>query len=238
MTFRQFILAASAITGITLSTMPVITGDKDIAIQPHHLDHALLMFLGIVAGLAAYAPRDDRESARWLWAAALCPLVAMLLMSPSLYAMVDRSPWLHVLDHVIFLALGMVTAYAGQRYVRGVGVAAAVMLETMAVVAAFGYGVAPAAANLHAPAAAAQQAALAGNAEHGKTIFAQNCAACHGAAGQGGMGPPLTNEASRKNLAETEGWIEKPAPPMPALYPKPLSAKDVADVAAFVQSLK
>lgn len=237
MTFRQFVLGFSAIAGITLTTLPVVTGEREIAVQPHHLDHAVLMLLGAIAGLAISAPRVERESAPWLWAAVLCPLVAMLLMSPSLYAVVDRSPWLHVLDHLVFVGLAFVTAYAGQRYVRGVGVAAAVMLETMAIVAAFGYGIAPAAANLHAP-GAAPQAALAGDAAHGKALFAQNCAACHGARGQGGAGPPLTNEASRKNLAETEAWIEKPAPPMPALYPQPLSAKDVADVAAFVQSLK
>ncbi len=237
MTLRQFVLGVSAIGGITLSTLPVITGDREIAVQPHHLDHAVLMLLGAIAGLALYTPRGDRESAPWLWAAVLCPLLAMLLMSPSLYAVVDRSPWLHVLDHLVFLALAMLTAYAGQRYVRGVGVATAILLESMAVVAAFGYGVAPAAANLRSPAGSAQQA-LAGDASHGKTIFAQNCAACHGAIGQGGMGPSLKNEAARKNLAETEAWIKKPAPPMPALYPNPLSVKDVADVAAFVQSLK
>ncbi|HEX5275485.1 MAG TPA: c-type cytochrome [Candidatus Rubrimentiphilum sp.] len=237
MTFRQFILGLSAIAGVTMSTLPVITGDKDIAIQPHHLDHAVLMLLGAIAGLAISVPRSEREAAPWLWAAILCPPAAMLLMSPSFYAVVDRSPWLHVFDHLVFFGLGLVTAYAGQRYVRGVGVATAVMLETMAIVAAFGYGVAPAAANLRVP-GAPPQAALAGDTTRGKTLFAQNCAACHGASGQGGMGPTLTNEGSRKNLAETEAWIKKPAPPMPALYPNPLSAKDVADVAAFVQLLK
>lgn len=237
MTFRQFVLGVSAIAGITLSTLPVITGDREIAVHAHHLDHAVLMLLGAIAGLAMFTPRGDRESAPWLWAAVLCPLVAMLLMSPSLYAVVDRSPWLHVFGHLVFLALAMLTAYAGQRYVRGVGIATALLLESMAVVAAFGYGVAPAAANLRSPAVSAQPA-LAGDARHGTTIFAQNCAACHGASGQGGMGPPLKNEAARKNLAETESWIKKPAPPMPTLYPNPLSAKDVADVAAFVRSLK
>lgn len=237
MTLRQFVLGFSVIAGITLCTMPVVTGERDIAVQPHHLDHAVLMLLGSIAGLAFYARGNGRESAPWLWVAVISPLIAMLLMSPSLYAVVDRSPWLHVVDHLVFLGLGMLTAYAGQRYVRGVGVATAVLLESMAIVAAFGYGVAPAAAKLKAPATTAQPA-MAGDAVHGKAVFAQNCAACHGTSGQGGMGPPLKDEASRKNLAETEAWIKKPAPPMPALYPTPLSAKDVADVAAFVQSLK
>jgi hypothetical protein len=32
-------------------------------------------------------------------------------------------------------------------------------------------------------------------------------------------------------------WIEQPDPPMPKLYPAPLSERDVDDVAAYVQSL-
>ena len=77
-----------------------------------------------------------------------------------------------------------------------------------------------------------------GNAAHGKQLFAQNCAVCHGPQGQGAEAPRLKGEASRKNLAQLEAWIKKPAPPMPSLYPKPLSATDVADVAAYVESLK
>lgn len=238
MTVRRIVFVGSALAGIVLSAMPVITGERGIAVQAHHLDHAVLMLLGAIAGLALYAGTDDGESAPWLWVAVLCPLLAMLLMSPSLYAVVDRSPWLHALDHLVFVALAIVTAYAGQRYVRGVGVASALLLESMAVVAAFGYGLAPAASHLRAPAVAVQQAAPAGNVARGKALFAQNCAACHGASGQGAMGPSLKDEAARKNLAEAEAWIKKPAPPMPMLYPNPLSAKDVADVAAFVESLK
>ena len=66
-------------------------------------------------------------------------------------------------------------------------------------------------------------------------IFAQNCARCHGA--EGGIGPALKNEKSRKNYAQTVAWIRDPQPPMPKLYPDTLGANDVADVAAYVQSL-
>lgn len=72
----------------------------------------------------------------------------------------------------------------------------------------------------------------------GRQIFASKCAACHGAGGQGGgIGPALRNERARKDLAQTQAWIKDPEPPMPKLYPAELTAKDVADVAAFVQSL-
>jgi mono/diheme cytochrome c family protein len=80
--------------------------------------------------------------------------------------------------------------------------------------------------------------AAAGDAAHGKTIFDANCATCHGAGGVGGgVGPSLKNEKSRKNYAQTVAWIKNPQPPMPKLYPSPLSEKDVEDAAAYVQSL-
>ena len=73
---------------------------------------------------------------------------------------------------------------------------------------------------------------------NGRAVFAAQCAACHGPGGQGGgIGPSLHNERSRKDLAQTQAWIMNPQPPMPKLYPVKLSAKDVRDVAAYVQSL-
>ena len=77
-----------------------------------------------------------------------------------------------------------------------------------------------------------------GNAAAGKKIFSANCASCHGATGaEGGVGPSLKNEKSRKNMQAAIAWIKDPRPPMPKLYPSPLTDKDVADVAAYVESL-
>lgn len=90
-----------------------------------------------------------------------------------------------------------------------------------------------------APAAAGPAGAVAaGDPGHGKTLFANNCSTCHGATGtEGGVGPSLKNEKSRKDVAATVAWIKNPEPPMPKLFPATLSEKDVADVAAFVQTL-
>ena len=74
-----------------------------------------------------------------------------------------------------------------------------------------------------------------GDPAHGKAVFAQNCARCHGA--EGGIGPALKNEKSRKNYVLTVAWVKNPQPPMPKLFPDTISDKDVADVAAYVQSL-
>ena len=77
-----------------------------------------------------------------------------------------------------------------------------------------------------------------GDAAHGKTIYATSCANCHGQTGtEGAAGPSLKNEKSRKNYAQTVAWIKEPLSPMPKLYPDTIGAKDVADVAAYVQTL-
>lgn len=80
--------------------------------------------------------------------------------------------------------------------------------------------------------------APAGDAANGKKLYAANCAPCHGATGtEGGVGPSLKGEKAKKDQAAAVAWIKDPKAPMPKLYPSPLSAKDVDDVAAYVESL-
>jgi mono/diheme cytochrome c family protein len=78
-----------------------------------------------------------------------------------------------------------------------------------------------------------------GNADpaHGKQLFAANCSGCHGASGEGGAGPSLHGERGHKNLTQVAAFVKDPQPPMPKLYPTPLSDADVRDVAAYVESL-
>ena len=237
---RVFIAVAAGAIAAVLSFIPVITGERDIDIRAHHLAHAVLIFFGVVSGLALARARDPRgESPRWIWPAILAPLVTMFLMAPSFYAVVDKAPVTHSFNHLLFVLLGAVTAYSGQRYVRGIGWTAAIMLELMALAAAFGYGIAPLVALPPANAPAATAAATTGtDVGRGKTLFSQSCSACHGATGQGGVGPSLRNESSRKTVAQTAAWIKNPAPPMPKLFPSTLNGKDVDDVSAFVQTLK
>ena len=88
------------------------------------------------------------------------------------------------------------------------------------------------------PLPTAAPAVVMGDPKHGAVIFKQNCTTCHGAAGAGGgIGPVLKGEKQRKNYAAAIVWIENPQPPMPKLYPSPLSLSDVQDVAAYVESL-
>jgi mono/diheme cytochrome c family protein len=121
--------------------------------------------------------------------------------------------------------------------------ASAAPADASAAPAAADASAAPAAADASAaPVADAKagsmSAASAGDATKGAAIFTANCASCHGAAGAGGgIGPVLKGEKSRKDTAAAIAWIKNPSPPMPKLFPSPLSEKDVADVAAYVESL-
>ncbi len=77
-----------------------------------------------------------------------------------------------------------------------------------------------------------------GDVKNGALVFQTNCTTCHGTIGtEGGVGPSLRDERVRKDLDATIVWIEHPQPPMPTLYPSPLSSHDVLDVATYVQSL-
>ncbi len=77
-----------------------------------------------------------------------------------------------------------------------------------------------------------------GDPAKGKQIFTANCSSCHGATGtEGGVGPSLKNEKSRKNYQQAIAWIKNPQPPMPKLYPSPLNEQDVDNVAAYVETL-
>ena len=75
------------------------------------------------------------------------------------------------------------------------------------------------------------------SASRGASLYAKNCAACHGTATAGPIGPALHGERSRKNLEAVVAIIRHPDPPMPKLFPGTLSAQDVADIAAYVENL-
>lgn len=70
----------------------------------------------------------------------------------------------------------------------------------------------------------------------GKQLYAENCAACHGANGEGSVGPNLHGIATKKSLDATIAFIEHPPEGiMPKLYPSPLSAAQVQEVSAYIR---
>jgi mono/diheme cytochrome c family protein len=74
--------------------------------------------------------------------------------------------------------------------------------------------------------------------QRGQNLFSENCSRCHGVAGtEGGAAPSLFGERTKKDLAAAIAFIKNPPTAMPKLFPAPLSEQDVADVAAYVESL-
>ncbi len=238
---RQTIVATIILLAtVAFALAPLFRRNVDIPIPVHHALHAVMMAGAALAGIlfAGSSARERRSGAAWLIVAIFAPVFAMLLMWPSEYSFFEMHPNGHVAEHLGLMFLALVAGYGGQRYANGIGWASGIGIVAMAVLGIWGYGVAPAITAPVVVAASASNAVVVPNVAHGSALFTQNCAVCHGVAGAGGEGPPLKNERARKTLAATEAWIKNPAPPMPKLYPTPLSAQDVADVAGYVETLR
>lgn len=76
------------------------------------------------------------------------------------------------------------------------------------------------------------------NAGRGRSIYLAQCSACHGRDGTGGqIGPQLRNERLKRTFAQVRDIVLDPEPPMPKLFPARMSAADVRDVTAYVETL-
>jgi mono/diheme cytochrome c family protein len=235
---------AAVIFTVTVAgaVLPPLIGAADLPTAQHHLAHSALIAGAVVAGVLVAAPSRDTRAGHygWLLAATFAPVAAMLLMWPSEYTWFELHPAGHVIEHLGLVGLGFVTGYTGQRYAAGIGWASGLSLFAMAFASAWGFGVAPAAtAASLSPSASEAGSAIAGSPDpaRGQTLFAQNCAACHGSNGGGGQGPSLLHERERKNFTLAQQWIIDPAPPMPKLYPASISRTDVRDIAAYIEQL-
>lgn len=76
--------------------------------------------------------------------------------------------------------------------------------------------------------------ALTGDATNGATVFADNCAACHGADGTGGSGPDLTGES--EGAEEMADIILNGEGDMTA-FDGVITDQEIADVIAYVESI-
>lgn len=75
--------------------------------------------------------------------------------------------------------------------------------------------------------------------EQGKALFAANCAACHGAAGEGGIGPDLTDEDYKygHTLEDITTTISQGRPGGMPAFGNQFSKDEIDSLAAFVLSL-
>ncbi len=131
---------------LAVAITPAVMGPVTVTVSMHHIGHAIVIAFGIATGLLAAAsskPSVDRPASMWIVPVVTAPMAAMYLMWPATFSYLDAHPAAHALDHVVFVLLGFITAYAGERYVRGVGWTTGILFECMALAAAGFFGVVP-----------------------------------------------------------------------------------------------
>ena len=85
----------------------------------------------------------------------------------------------------------------------------------------------------------AQSSAPAGNAQTGRKLFTSDgCFQCHGLEAQGGVGTGPRLGPRPIAFAAFEKYIRQPTGQMPPYTAKVVSEKDLADIYAFLQSVK
>lgn len=194
--------------------------DPDSSIGAHHLQHLFLIMGGGLWGLVlaqlsgAAARKEGPGPAGWLFVALLVPMLIMFLMWPSSYPYIEDRPALHLLEHLVFIALAALTTFAGYRFAPPAGWLFGASMSAMSAAAVLGFGVAPAPSPLIAAVTNSQAQAMptvgpssgsttastsasttsearspatvpGAPAANGAAIFSQNCAACHQAEGIG-----------------------------------------------------
>ena len=83
------------------------------------------------------------------------------------------------------------------------------------------------------------QVAAAQSIEFGKTLFTQNCASCHGAEGEGGLGNVLQpNDYIQESSDEMIGQLISEGRPGTAMasFRDRLSEDEIGDIVAFLKS--
>ncbi|NEO95065.1 MAG: cytochrome c [Moorea sp. SIO3G5] len=76
---------------------------------------------------------------------------------------------------------------------------------------------------------------LNGDPVRGNAIFQINCAGCHGANGDGNVGPSLLNISKRKSdVSLIQQVISGRTPPMPKFQPQ---TRDMADLLSYLEKL-
>ena len=142
-------VAAYIFLALSLGSLvvPVLPGAEALPVWKHHLVHGLVLALSATSGLLFAAARpssaatDGPGGGAWIILTVLAPIASMFLMWPTTYDWLEAHPTAHASEHFCFVILGFVAAYAGERYVRGVGWVSAIATVATAVVAAAGFGV-------------------------------------------------------------------------------------------------
>lgn len=214
--YKRITNVGMGILGFVISldglTMP-LRARMMTSIAVHHLLHSgMAAGAGLLAmALAANLPKQDRERGWWVLPAVLAPVFGLALMWPSEYAYLMDHRWLHFLDHLGIFLCSLLTVFAAQAYVRGLGWPMLVLLVGMDAAAAGGFGVSPGPSDLLSPQASVGAAGMESSMMAGSgTSVSPNaplhvlgqrlsqtlgCIACHHIDGTKAVGPSWRNLA-------------------------------------------
>ncbi|MFM2055641.1 MAG: hypothetical protein RLY71_26 [Pseudomonadota bacterium] len=76
------------------------------------------------------------------------------------------------------------------------------------------------------------------DAARGRRAFKRYCVVCHGAQGEGGLGPKLQGVSIRLTPEQIRHQIVEPRNTMPRLYPSPIDNTTLGDLIEFLGGLK
>ncbi len=76
------------------------------------------------------------------------------------------------------------------------------------------------------------------DAARGRRAFKRYCVVCHGAQGEGGLGPRLQGVSTRLTPEQIRHQLLEPRNSMPRLYPSPVDNTTLGDLIEFLGGLK
>ena len=237
--------------------------ESRVAIFGHPLHPMLVVFpLGLFATAAlfdlAYFRRREtvwRHGAFWLLVVGELGAAAAILAGLADYLTIPMAaqPRRIATTH-LFLGLVLLLVFGWQiwlrrkdagpspdRPTRALLLLGLLLLADMALTAqgwlggelAFGYRVAV----KPDPALASSQRSAASGPDAGGRIFQQVCAGCHGAKGQGGIGPRLAGNSGLGGVENIQSIITHGRPPMMPSFAQQLQPGEIQSVAKFVNTL-
>ncbi len=132
--WRPWLFGLGVLTAFLALESPVDTGGDNYLLSLHMVQHLVLMMVSpplVLLGLCGMRPPDPARSPglRRLWTAITRPLPATVLFNgvllvwhiPTLYDGTLRNEALHVVEHITFIAVGVVLWWAVVDPIRGRG---------------------------------------------------------------------------------------------------------------------
>jgi putative membrane protein len=119
--WRPWLFGAGILSGFVALQSPIDTGGDEFLLSLHMVQHLVLMMVApplVLLGIAGMRPLPDSIAPRWrrLWTFVTRPWQATLIFNavlliwhiPSWYDATLTTEWIHIIEHLTFIAVGVV----------------------------------------------------------------------------------------------------------------------------------